>query len=364
LAEHSLKSIPRIKADMKRAKSLKLTTILFLCAFLFCANFLHAQNLTVRNGHSMVYDTADKHTLLFGGADEKKVYGDLWALGRKRWELVNNDGPEPRTFAGFVYDEDNKRALLFGGNSVLFGSKTNKAKMFNDTWEFKNGNWRKLSPEDSPGPRAAAGISYDQEQKRVILFGGYRMVGAEVVRLGDTWEFKAGNWTKLSDKGPSPRVGSAIAYDSDLQRPVLFGGSTINGNYGARTGETWVLVGDSWKKLKIKQPFNIFDANLVYQKDEKRLFRFGGWNGNGRTDQSWTFKKIWRKFSSDTRPAARNHSSMVYDSASSRIVLFGGYDGEKIFGDLWIFENGKWYKEFEHPPVKRKITDTSSNRYF
>lgn len=64
-------------------------------------------------------------------------------------------------------------------------------------------------------------------------------------------------------------------------------------------------------------------------------------------------KNIWRKFSLDTRPAARNHSSTVYDSASSRIVLFGGHDGEKIFGDLWIFENGKWYKEFEHPPVKR-----------
>ena len=108
------------------------------------------------------------------------------------------------------------------------------------------------------------------------------------------------------------------------------------------------------EKLKIEQPANIFNSNMVFDSKSKQTFRFGGWNGEGRINETWIFKQqTWTKLPLKTKPPARNHSSMVYDSAKKQIILFGGHDGTKIFGDLWIFKGGKWYKELEHPPIKR-----------
>ena len=327
---------------------------LFLFIFLLFTFSSFSQTLTVRNAHSLVYDSNKNRTFLFGGADEKKVYGDLWVLKKKRWKLINDAGPGPRTFASLVYDEAGRRLILFGGNTVLFGSKENPAKFLNDTWEFKKGKWRKIETESAPETRSDASIVYDTAEKRIIIFGGYKLENGRLKRLNDTWEFKNDKWRRLSTAGPSQRNGSGMAFDLNLRKVVLFGGSTVNKDYGPDSGETWLLENDVWKKLAIDQPPNIFNSNMVFDKRNKSLFRFGGWNGKGRINETWIFKNnIWRKLALKTNPPPRNHAGMVYDSKSKKIILFGGHNGENIYGDLWIFKRGKWYKRFEHSPIKR-----------
>lgn len=327
----------------------------FLILILVFASLLFAQKLTVRNAHSMIYDSKNKQVLLFGGADEKQVYGDLWKLNNSGWELVKTSkSPEPRTFASLVYDEDEQRIVLFGGNKVLFGNKKNPAKMFGDTWEFKGGNWRKLEISESPEPRAEAAIAYDSLEKRIILFGGYKLVNGKVRKLNDTWELKGDKWERLNDSFISPRNGAALSFDKKLKKVVLFGGSTPDKEYGEKTGETWVLEGGAWRNLKIEQPANIFNSNMVFDEKSKQTFRFGGWNGTERINETWIFKdQAWTKLNLKTNPPARNHSAMVYDSNLKQVILFGGHDGEKIFGDLWVFKKGNWSKKFENPSVKR-----------
>jgi len=39
-----------------------------------------SQSPRVRNSHSMVFYTSSKSIILFGGADEAKVYGDTWSF--------------------------------------------------------------------------------------------------------------------------------------------------------------------------------------------------------------------------------------------------------------------------------------------
>ncbi|NNE98908.1 MAG: hypothetical protein HKN25_07795 [Pyrinomonadaceae bacterium] len=314
-----------------------------------------AQTLTVRNAHSMVYDLANMRTVLFGGADEKRVYGDLWVLKKKGWTKLEANGPSPRTFASLISDGANDRLILFGGNSVLFGNEANPAQFLNDTWEYTKGNWRRFRTKNAPEPRSSAAMAYDSFNKRTVLFGGYSLENGKNKRFGDTWEFKNGKWKKLSQSGPSPRVGAEMSFDSHENRIILFGGSTDGGDYGPDSGETWVLTDNKWAKLDISQPPNIFNSNIVFQTQEKRLFRFGGWNGKGRINETWIFKgSSWELLDLEAKPAARNHASMVYDFNQNQTILFGGHDGEKIFGDLWIFRHGKWYKELEHPPIKRK----------
>jgi hypothetical protein len=316
---------------------------------------MFARDLTVRNAHSVIYDSGEDRVLLFGGADEKKVYGDLWELHQNSWKIVNTkNNPAPRTFAGFVYDEKRKKAILFGGNKVLFGSDSNPAVFFNDTWELKGTRWKKLKIKNSPSGRAEAATVYDRKNKRIILFGGYHVKNGKTNKLNDTWELKDKKWRKINEGQISARNGASLAFDSKLGRVVLFGGSTVNRDYGEKTGETWVLENDNWQKLNIKQPANIFNSTMIYQENNQRLFRYGGWNGKGRINETWVFSENkWTKLNLAENPPPRNHAAMVYNSKTKETILFGGHNGPEIFGDLWIFKGGKWYKEFEHHPIKR-----------
>ena len=45
-------------------------------------------------------------------------------------------------------------------------------------------NWEQLFPSQSPGPREGAGIVYDRNRGRTIVFGGQN----HEVSVGDTWE--------------------------------------------------------------------------------------------------------------------------------------------------------------------------------
>ena len=330
-----------------------LSFIVFIFALFADVAYVRAQTLTVRNAHSMVYDSRFSRVLLFGGADEKKVYGDLWVLEKRNWKLLKREGPTPRTFAGFVYDEANKRSILFGGSSVLFGNKTNPGQMLGDTWSFKTRGWEKLYTPNSPGPRASAAIAYDSQNKRIVMFGGYRMEDGKVKRLSDTWEFKNDDWKKINDSGPSARVGASMVYDPRTKKMILFGGSTDAKEYGAGSGETWILDGSAWTKIEIDQPPNIFDSTMVLQTDKDRILRFGGWNGTGRINETWIYKTKWSKLKHKTSPPPRNHSSMVYDFRTKRAILFGGHDGPNVLGDLWIFRGGRWFKGFGHDPINR-----------
>jgi hypothetical protein len=71
-----------------------------------------------------------------------------------------------------------------------------------------------------PAPRNASAIAYDSNRSRTLLFGG----DAQGVQ-GDTWEWDGSYWTQMDDIGPGPLLGAAMAFDSARSRAVLFGGA-------------------------------------------------------------------------------------------------------------------------------------------
>lgn len=147
----------------------------------------------------------------------------------------------------------------------------------------------------------------------------------------------------ISSEGPSPRHGAVMVYNDNEKEIVLFGGSTIDNQYGDSKGETWVFKNSKWNRKKTNLCSGIYNASMAYDPATNETIRFGGWNGKTRTAETWVLTdSIWTKLKLTMHPTPRNHATMIYDHTNKGLILFGGHNGELIFGDTWLFRNNEW----------------------
>jgi hypothetical protein len=192
--------------------------------------------------YGLVYDRHAKRAILYGGLEDD---GGTWAFDfdKKKWtNLKPKESPPPLFLQSMVYDSVNKVTLLFGGQigNYLTG------KTSNETWayHFDTNTWEKRKPAKAPAPRAQAQACYDSVNGVMILFGGHSEVypkRGEGRFYTDTWvyDYKADTWTEMKPKD-SPEGSSVrfMAFD-----PV--NNVAINVNGGAKK-QTWVY---RYKKL-------------------------------------------------------------------------------------------------------------------
>jgi hypothetical protein len=293
----------------------------------------------------MAYDDDQAVVVLFGGADERQVLADLWAWNGEEWRCLADGGPPPRTFPALAYDGARKSLILFGGNRVLFGGPEETNTFLDDLWSWDGRAWQRIQTPTPPA-RAEASMAYDSDRQRLVLFGGYRNEDGERIRLGDTWEWDGRRWEHLDAAGPAPRNGAALAYDVQRKRVVLFGGS------GA-SGETWEWDGHVWERNRAAAPAGRFNSAMAYDGARGALIRFGGWTGGTRVGDTWSYDGTrWTRVALDG-PDGRNHTSMAYDSRREVIVLFGGHDGERVFGDTWVWNGIRWLQRTVQAPRRR-----------
>jgi hypothetical protein len=295
-----------------------------------------ATSLTVRNAHAMAYDSQHEVVLLFGGADDRQVLGDMWSWDGSMWRCVSEVGPAPRTFPGLAYDRVKYQLVLFGGNRVLFGSGENTNTFLDDMWIWDGKKWSEF-PGKTPPSRAEPGMVFDSHRNRVVLFGGHTVVDGERVRLGDTWEWDGEKWECRSTTGPSARNGVAMTFDSRRGRVVLFGGS------GGPTGDTWEWDGQNWVNITSAESGGRFNSTMTFDQENGNAIRFGGWTGKSRARDTWRYDSHHWQQVADNGPKGRNHASMTYDDHRKVVVMYGGHDGEYVFGDTWELDNAyKW----------------------
>lgn len=87
-----------------------------------------------------------------------------------------------------------------------------------------------------PGPLALADMIYTG--KRAVLFGGFN----NTFTNQNTWDWKGILWAQRQNMDPPARAWHSMAYDSDRDRAVLFGG----------VNETNTFFADTWE-LRIKE---------------------------------------------------------------------------------------------------------------
>ena len=155
---------------------------------------------------------------------------------------------------------------------------------------------------------------------------------------------QASAWTQMSPAtAPSPRLGHAMAYDSESDRVLLFGGETAPLS-NVLNDETWVydLNTDTWENRNPSpRPSARVQHAMAYDADSDRIILFGGWTGTGQSTETWAYdfdSNTWTRRNPSESPLPRGGHFMAYDAASDRIVLFGGGDGTTDLGDTWAYD--------------------------
>lgn len=288
---------------------------------------------SVRGRHTMAYDAQSDRMVVFGGFGTGEL-GDTWAydLNANRWTSMNPAAPPSARFdSAMVYDSESDRVVLFGGNAT---------GILNETWAYdlNTNTWTNMSPVTPPSARFAPAMAYDSQSDRTILFGG----NDGTADLDDTWAYdlNINTWTNLSlATMPSPRHRHAMAYDSQSDRVILFGGT------GANVFGTWSydFETNTWTDMNpAVRPANRYRHTMAYDLRADQIILFGGNNGTAALDDTWAYdvnNNTWTSKDPPDGPSARYRHAAAYDSESERVVLFGGFNpASAALGDTWAFD--------------------------
>ena len=181
-----------------------------------------------RYGHSAIYDPKrDRIVISHGFTSEQGRFDDTWAL-----DLTNNSWrdispaarPLRRCLHHAVYVPQNDQMLLYGGCSSGYGPCPQ-----GDLWSFdlaKN-QWTEISTAVRPAPRQRYGMVFDENRRKLVLFGG---LGGPP--LNDTWEYDPASaaWTQITPGGdvPAPRYRLEATFATNLGTAFFFGGQTAD----------------------------------------------------------------------------------------------------------------------------------------
>jgi hypothetical protein len=207
--------------------------------------------------------------------------------------------------------------------------------------------WRPLITESSPSPRYESMVAYDTEHNKAILFGGTIETSAgNWTKVGDTWEWDGKEWAQLGlgpqVTAPLARSGGAMAYDPKHKVIVLFGGSD---NLGKRLNDTWIWNGNVWKEVSncdtcIRPPARCCH-NLFYDTTREEVILYGGCNDyQSFYNDAWGWNgKNWEHIDIQDSPIASG-APIVYDPRKQQAVGFLAWQP----AGTWIWDKNGWNK--------------------
>lgn len=183
------------------------------------------------------------------------------------------DSPTRRAFAGMAFDADRQRFVMFGGRDRLD---------LDDVWEHDGQLWRPIQRvEPWPDARHNPSIVYDPVTRRVLVFGGETV---EDELLGDLWAWDGVAWAELEpgNPRPAPQAGASMVFDPSRQLLVL--APTVNEEAGQgfwelepQTGR-WTLRRPADERI----PNHMFRPRLSWDplSQQVLVWSFGGGFGN------------------------------------------------------------------------------------
>ena len=319
---------------------------------------------------AFAYDEESNKIILYGGMvslNPLQVNNETWAydVGENTWTLMKPSTKPPRLAAAtMAYDSDSDRVILYGGCTGGTG-------IFNDTWayDYDTDTWTKMSP--GPKWHGGARMVYDEKSDRMILFGGIKF--STWYFYEDTWayDYNSDTWEEMDPQEyPQVRNYQAMTYDSKADRVLVSGTYGVNGIPDS-TYNMWAydLEEDTWvdKTLIGGKPFSPIYAAMAYDTESDRSILFGGVVTDMVTatgyDETWAYNyndNTWINMDPETNPGFLSKHHMVYVPSEDKVYLFGGLlcpDSEpsepcQLSNELWTYDyNENTWDKIEIEPV-------------
>ncbi len=277
---------------------------------------------------SMTFDSMRNRAVLFdsGSGSLRTWDGSAWTT----YPLVNVGA----RIAPVVYGAASDRIVLFGGSA---GGGSRK----NDTWEWSgSGDWTGINAPTLPMFRNGHAMTYDAAGRQVVMTGGLYCSFSPLLECADTWTYAGGNWTQVATApgaGYAPgRWRAAMAYDEARRVVVMFGGASYD--YSSIYNDTWEYDGTSWSKKTSANglaPAPRRDHTLAYDTQRQKIVLYGGAGiGPGEWHWEWDGSNWTPVTATGATPGARQQHAMTYDRARNRLVLTGDF-GNADSNEVW-----------------------------
>jgi hypothetical protein len=284
----------------------------------------------------MVYDSAHKQLLLFGGTNAGEYPSGLWCWNGRAWHnLVPRGAEEPlgRDEPSLEYDAARRRVVMFGGRRELRGKPVD---LLGDVWEWNGKNWRRIP--DARLPVLHAATVYDPVSRRVIVFGGIGEAGIS----RKLWEWDGLAWRLLDSAGPSSLAAAAVASGGALSFITLQSGRSDD----RVETLTWKWAGGAWARAETGPPITSLQPSAAAPDGTVFIYQTQDWLAapvlHVRSPAG-----VWRSISLPAQPAPRIAAACGYDAARKSLVLYGGSAnrGQIRFADTWEFDRQQWTKK-------------------
>ena len=258
--------------------------------------------------------------------------------------------PGARAYPGFVYDPADGVSLLYGGEAA-------NGTALGDTWTLgSRWNWSALAPVPSPSPRWGSAMAYDATSGSVVLFGG---AANNTTDDQDTWSYRNGSWSQLAPAVVPPARAFALLLPSpNGSGLLLFGG---NSSTFGRLNGTWYYHLGSWTQLSPTTigngPSPRSGAAGTFLPDPSEDVVFGGdvslnaTHPRGPGDaagDTWLYNATgWVNVTATlpNPPGRREGASMVYDPTVGSALLVGGASSVAgSFLAVWSFNGSGWFQ--------------------
>lgn len=283
-----------------------------------------------RRAGAMAFHPGTNRLIMYGGlaSTPSQSLSDTWAFTTVWTPLSPPGGAPARWGHQMVTNTATGRILTFGGRSPTI------AGLANDTMEFDGTSWIAVPTPNAPSPRFLYGMAYDSNRDVVVLFGGRDVNGAN----NETWEFDGITWNQVPTiNAPAPREEFGMVYDESRNRVVVFGG--CDEGTASIFGDTWEYNGSDWTEVtSAGSPTPRFRGMFEYDSNRSRSVWFGGFDGTSQSTQTFEYGGgEWVEIATGLDiPTTLTEMAAGHDPSRSKLTMFGGF-GTSFNNDTWQY---------------------------
>ncbi|HEX7138983.1 MAG TPA: kelch repeat-containing protein [Vicinamibacterales bacterium] len=359
-------------------------------------------------GEAMAYDPARRTTTIFGGTEAFSVpLGATYVYHQGVWSPPPNAAlsPSPRSLFAFNTDPLNNVIWLVGG--------MDDTSTLDDIWKYSNGTWQEVTFDSSPSAcvspvsaydtdrqkliivcqdvsvhefdgttwktvnasdlktvpqvRRFSAMAYDANVKKTVLFGGFN----DTNYVNETWTWDGSLWTQIKNNAATARSHAAMWFDPNMNRTVLYGGigQPSTNDRITRYDDMWSFDGTGWTQMKsvTATPGPRYGAQVTVNPVDGKAYLFGGLEliVDG-AKQSQVYKndlwvwdgkaQSWSQVNTATIPPERENGGLAFDPIANELVLVAGYAGY-YRSDVWSLRAGNWvlHPETLPQPIRRGV---------